>query len=117
MVYSRNEAVLVHRLRILALGNLDPHLDVSVWSPVKTHLLHILQNHVGVTVKRLDTTQKLLVIPQRDQDLAVVANSLLQHRQRSLGDLPLLELANLSLVELRLGNGSVLTGSSAATRP
>lgn len=64
-----------------------------------------------MTVKRLDTTQELLVIPQRDQDLTVVADSLLQHRKRSLGNLPLLQLANLSLVELRLGDGSVLTVS------
>lgn len=69
-----------------------------------------------MSVKGLDASEQLLVIPQRDQDLAVVANSLLQDGQRSLGDLPLLELTNLSLVELRLGNGSVLTGSSAATR-
>lgn len=69
-----------------------------------------------MTVKRLDTTQKLFVIPQRDEDLAVVADSLLQHRQRSLGDLPLLELSDLSLVELRLGDGGVLTDTSAATR-
>lgn len=73
-----------------------------------THLLHVLQNHVGMTVKRLDTGQELLVVSQGDEDLALVTDGLLQDREGALGDLPLLKLADLRLVELGFWDGLVL---------
>lgn len=60
-------------------------------------------------IERLYARQQLPVVPERDEDLRVVAHALLQHGQRSLGRLVLLQLANLSLVELRLGRVDVLT--------
>lgn len=57
-------------------------------------------HHVAMAVKCLDTSEKLLVVSQRNQDLSVIAHCLLQHGQRSLRDLMLLQSPQLSLVEL-----------------
>ena len=72
------------------------------------HLLDILQHHVAMPVKRLDASEKLFVVSQRDENLALVAHGLLQHRQGPLGDFVLFELADLRLVELGLGDVGVL---------
>lgn len=53
-----------------------------------------------MSVKRLYTSEELLVVPQGDEHLSVVPDCLLQHRQRALADLMLFESAKLSLVEL-----------------
>jgi hypothetical protein len=45
-----------------------------------THLLDILQNHVAVPVKRLDPRQQLFIVSERDQDLALIPDRLLEHR-------------------------------------
>lgn len=55
-----------------------------------------------MSVKRLHTRQKLLVVPQGDEDLMVIPNCLQQYRQRTLRDLLLLELSNLSFIKFRL---------------
>lgn len=66
-------------------------------------------NHVTVSVKRFYACKQLFVIPEGDKDLSVVANGLLQNRQGSLTDLMLLQLAQLSLVQLRFRDMNVLT--------
>ena len=60
-------------------------------------------------IKRLDTRQQLLVVSQRDQHLTLVPHRLLQHRQGSLRDLVLFQLADLGFVQFGLGDVGVLT--------
>ena len=60
-VHLANEAILVNALPLAALGLLGPHL------------LHVLENHVAVSVKGLDTGQQLAVVTAGDQDLSVRA--------------------------------------------
>jgi len=55
-----------------------------------THLLDIFQHHVGMTIKRLDPCQELFVVPQRDQDLGLISDRLLENGQRTLRDFILL---------------------------
>jgi len=66
-------------------------------------------HHVTVPIKGLDTGEKLLVIPERDQDLCVVADGLLENRERSLRNFMFFESPKLGLIELRFGNMDVLT--------
>merc|ERR1719334_2949253 len=63
-----DEAILVHRLCFLlaAMRNLCPHLT------------HILQDHVGVPVKSLDSSKDLPIVPAVDEHLRVVLHALLQ---------------------------------------
>lgn len=51
-----------------------------------------------MSVKRLDTSKQLFIVSQRNQDLRVIPDSLLQNRQRSLGNFVFLELAELCLI-------------------
>ena len=62
-------------------------------------------------VKGLDTSEKLLVVAKGDENLGVVADRLLEHREGALADLVLLQLADLGLVELGLGHVYVLAAS------
>lgn len=68
-------------------------------------------HHVRVSVKRLHSCQQLLVVSQTDQDLRVVPNTLLQNRQRTLRDLLLLQLLDLTLIHIRLGHILELTSN------
>jgi hypothetical protein len=58
-----------------------------------------MAHHVTVAIKSLYTSEKLFVIPQRNQDLGMVADRLLQNRKGPLADFVLLQLAQLGLVE------------------
>jgi hypothetical protein len=69
-----------------------------------------------VTVKRLDAGQQLLVVAEGYEDLRVVAHGLLEHGERALADLVLLERAQLALVELRFGDVHVLAAYASAMR-
>lgn len=62
-----------------------------------------------MSVKRLHTSEQLFVVPEGYEYLRVVSYSLLQHGERSLADLVLLEGTQLRFVELRLGDMYVLT--------
>ena len=53
-----------------------------------------------MSVKCFDARKQLLVVSQRDEDLGVVADRLLQDGQRALRDFVLLQLPELGLVEL-----------------
>jgi hypothetical protein len=55
-------------------------------------------HHVAMPIKRLHARQQLFVVSERDQDLGVVPDCLLEDGERALADLVLLELAQLSLV-------------------
>lgn len=85
--HFRDEAVFVDGFLAFALGHLCPHL------------LYIFENHVRVTIKGFDSCKELLVVAKCDEDLGVVANGLLKQRERALGDLVLLELADLGLIQ------------------
>jgi hypothetical protein len=78
-----DESVLVHTLALVALGLLGPHL------------LYVLQHHVAVSVKSLDTGQQLPVITAGDQDLGVCAGSGLQKREGAGGELVLFDESDL----------------------
>ena len=88
-----DEAVLVNRLRALSLGPL--------WH-LSPHLLDVLQHHVAVTIKGLDSAEQLPVVAAADQDLAVVLHSLGQDWQWSSVELHLLNLTKLLLWQLNL---------------
>lgn len=81
-VHLAHEAILVHTLAFVTLGLLGPHL------------LHVLENHVAVSVKGLDPSQELAVVAAGDQDLRVRAGGGLQQRQRAGGELMLLDLSD-----------------------
>jgi len=89
-----DESVLVDRLGLLlslpSLWNLCPHF------------LHILQHHVTVPVKGLDTPQQLFVVAAVDEDLSVVLDRLSENRQRSSVELLLLLLRKLLLRQFTL---------------
>jgi hypothetical protein len=42
------------------------------------HLLHILKDHVAVTVKCFDTYHELVIVARLDEDFDVIAHSGLQ---------------------------------------
>ena len=88
-IHLAHEAILVHTLALVALGLLGPHI------------LHVLQHHVAVSVKGLDTGQELAVVPARDQDLGVGAGGGLQERQRAGGELVLLDESDLIFPDAR----------------
>lgn len=78
-----DETVLVHALALGTLGLLGPHL------------LDILEDHVAVSVKSLDTGQQLAVVSAGNQDLGVCAGGGLKDRQRTGGELVLLNESDL----------------------
>ena len=67
-----------------------------------------------MSIKRLHTSEQLFVVPQGDEYLRVVPYSLLQHGERALADLVLLEGTQLRLIELRLGDMHVLTTANVS---
>merc|ERR1719265_486081 len=75
-----DEAILVHRLGLL----LAPVRDL------RPHLTHVLQDHVRVTVKCLDTCQNLPIVAAIDEHLRVVLHTLLQYRQGTYIEIVLL---------------------------
>ena len=97
-IHLANETILVHTLALAALGLLGPHL------------LHVLQNHVAVSVKGLDTGQELAVVSAGDQDLGVRAGGGLQEGQRAGGELVLLDESDLifSTVECKISFSPLL---------
>lgn len=82
-VHLADEAVLVNTLALAALGLLGPHL------------LHVLEDHVAVSVKCLDTGKQLAVVTAGDQDLGVRTGGGLEEGQRSGSELVLLNESNL----------------------
>lgn len=82
-LHLADEAVLVDTLAVTTLGLLGPHL------------LDVLQDHVAVAVKGLDTGEELAVVPAGDQDLGVCARSGLEKRQRTGSELMFLNEGNL----------------------
>lgn len=80
-------------------------------SPLSPKVVGGGTHHVTVPIKGLDACKKLLVVSEGDQDLCVVSDGLLQHRQWSLADLMLLQLPQLCLIELGLRYMNVLTVS------
>ena len=54
-------------------------------------------------IESLHSTQQLLVVPEGDEDLSVVSNRSLEDRERSLGNLILLELTDLLVGKFGLG--------------
>lgn len=60
-------------------------------------------------VKSLDASEKLAVVSERDENLGVVANGLLEDGKRTLADLVLLQLPDLALVQFGLWDVDVLT--------
>lgn len=85
-----DETVLVHALALGTLGLLGPHL------------LNVLENHVTVSVKSLDTGQQLAVVSAGNQDLGVCAGGGLEKRQGTGGELVLLNESDLIFSELAL---------------
>lgn len=82
-VHLAHEAILVHALPLVTLRLLGPHF------------LHVLQYHVAVSVKSLDTGQELTIVAAGDQDLSVCAGSGLQEGERAGGELVLLDESDL----------------------
>lgn len=82
-VHFADETVLVHALALGTLRLLGPHL------------LNILEDHVAVSVKSLDTGQQLAVVSAGNQDLGVCAGGGLEERQRTGGELVLLDASDL----------------------
>ena len=66
-------------------------------------------HHVTMSIERLHTSQQLFVVPQGDEYLRMVPYGLLQHGERSLANLVLLESPQLCLIEFRLWDMYVLT--------
>lgn len=88
-IHLADEAILVNALALAALGLLGPHL------------LHVLENHVEVSVKSLDTGQELAVVTAGNQDLGVAAACGVEEGQRAGSELELLNLSNLILSVMR----------------
>lgn len=88
-VHLAHETILVHTLALAALGLLSPHL------------LHILQYHIAVSVKGLDTGQELAVVSARNQNLGVGAGGGLQERQRAGSELVLFNESDLIFPDVR----------------
>lgn len=86
-----------------------PACQMTKSKRTRAHLLDVLQDHVGVSVESLDSGQQLLVVPQRDEDLGLISDSLLEDGEGALGDLVLLQFTDLRLVELGFGDVLVLT--------
>jgi hypothetical protein len=77
-----NEPILIHNPTLLPL---------RIPRRLTPHLLHILQHHIEVSIKRLYARKQLPVVPTRDEDLAVGAHGGLQdgewaHREFVLFD-------------------------------
>jgi len=60
-------------------------------------------------IERLYTGEKFFIVSQRDENLSVIADRLLQNGQWSLTDFMFFKLPYLSFVQLRLGNMRKLT--------
>lgn len=82
-VHLADEAILVHSLARATLGLLGPHL------------LHVLEDHVAVSVKGLDAGQELAIVSAGDQHLGVVAAGGRQEGERTGGELVLLDKSDL----------------------
>jgi len=63
-----------------------------------------------MAVEGLDPAEELLVVPERDEHLGVVADRLLEDRERALRDLVLVELPDLVLRELGARGREELAG-------
>lgn len=87
-VHLANKAVLVHWPALLAVG--QPRR-------LSPHLLDVLEHHVAVSVKGLDTRQQLAVVADRNQDLRVAAHRRLQDGERAGAELVLFELGDFVL--------------------
>ena len=92
-----DEPILINRLLSLPLRHLCPHL------------LDVFEHHVGVTFKSFYASKELFVVAKGDEDLCVVTDGLLEDGEGALRDFVLLELADLGLVQLGLGDVDVLT--------
>ena len=62
-----------------------------------------------MSIECLYTGQKFFIVSQRDENLSVIADRLLQNRQWSLTDFMFFKLPYLSFIQLRLGNMRKLT--------
>lgn len=75
---------LAYALSHLAIRSANSSLASSPFAPLTartmTHLFHILQHHIRMPIKRLDPRQQFLVIPQTNQDLGLIPDSLLEDR-------------------------------------
>lgn len=87
-VHLADEAILVHGTTLLAVG------QARCLCP---HLLDVLENHVAMAVKGLNTRKQLAVVTDRDEHLRVRADGRLKDGEGSGGELVLLELRNLVL--------------------
>ena len=92
-LHLAHEAILVNTLALAVLRLLGPHL------------LHVLENHVAVTVERLDTGEELAVVAAGNQDLCARADGGLQDGKRSGGELVLLDLGDLVLAAGQVSTG------------
>lgn len=61
-LHLANEPILINR---------SPLLAITLPRRLRPHLLHVLQNHIAMPIKRLHPRQQLLVIATRDQDLGM----------------------------------------------
>lgn len=58
-------------------------LSVCVPGSLAPHLLHVLQDHVAVTIESLDTCEQFSVVAGGNEDLGVVAHGGLKERKRA----------------------------------
>lgn len=63
----------------------------------RPHLLHILQHHVAMSIKRLDSREKLSVVAAGDEYLGMGADCGLEDGEGSGGEFVLLELRDFEL--------------------
>ena len=61
------------------------------------HLLHVLQDHIAMSVERFYPGQELAVVSDGDQDLVVASYGGLENRQRPRIELVFFKLGNLVL--------------------
>lgn len=91
-----NKSILVHRSSLLS-GTISRRL-----SP---HLLHILQDHIAMSVESLDTREQFSIVSAGYQDLGVRADSRLEDGERTGCEFMLFELSNLELAIRRVSMG------------
>lgn len=73
------------------------------WREASTYLFDILQDHIAVSVKGLDSRQELVVVAKTDEDLGMVSYGRLQNGEWALCDEELFLGTDLRLVQLRIG--------------